>query len=86
LDFLGHHVSSEGIRPIDSKVDIIRHYPIPTTARQLREITGLINFYHYFIPQCAKILQPLKALMAATRPSQRLNWTEEATAAFTNIK
>lgn len=79
LEFLGHHVSSEGIRPLDHKVEVIRKFPQPTTARQLREFVGLINFYHRFIPHCAQILQPLNALLAAARPSQR---SEEATQAF----
>ena len=86
LEFLGHHVSSKGIRPVDTKVEVIRKFPQPTTARHLREFIGLINFYHRFIPHCAQILQPLNTLLAATRPSQPLPWTEETTRAFTNIK
>ena len=39
LEFLGHHVSSQGIRPLDSKVDIIRNFPQPTTVRQLRALS-----------------------------------------------
>ena len=44
LEFLGHHVSSKGIRPLDSKVDIIRQFPLPGSLRQLREFLGLTNF------------------------------------------
>jgi hypothetical protein len=51
LDFLGHHVSSEGIRSLEGKVEAICQFPQPTTARQLRKFVGLINFYHQFIPQ-----------------------------------
>jgi len=86
LEFLGHHVSSEGIRPLDSKVDIVQRFPMPTSVRQLREFLGLVNFYHRFIPHCAQILQPLNTLLTATRSAQQLVWTEEATAAFANIK
>ena len=86
LDFLGHHVSSKGIRPLDSKVEAVVKFPQPTTARQLREFVGLINFYHRFIPHCADILRPLNALLAATRSSQSLSWTEGATKAFIDIK
>ena len=66
LEFLGHHVSDQGICPLDSKVNIVREFPRPTTARQLREFVGLINFYHRFIPHCATILQPLNTLLANT--------------------
>ena len=86
LEFLGHHVSSEGIRPLDSKVDAIRQFPRPSTARQLREFVGLINFYHRFIPHCANVIQPLNALIAKAKPNQRLSWTDEETTAFQKIK
>ena len=86
LDFLSHHVSSQGIRPLDSKVDIIRNFPQPTTARQLREFVGLINFYHRFIPHAAQILQSLNALIPAKHHPQQLVWTDEATTAFTASK
>ena len=43
LDFLGHHVDSEGIRPLDEKVQAIRDFPQPTTQRKLREFLGLVN-------------------------------------------
>ena len=33
LEFLGHHVSSAGIRPREDKVTVIRQFPQPTTPR-----------------------------------------------------
>ena len=53
LDFLGHRVNSNGIRPLEAKVEVIRNFQQPTTQRQLREFLGLINFYRRFIPNCA---------------------------------
>ena len=80
-------MSSQGIRPLDSKVDIIRQFPLPGSLHQLREFLGLINFYHRFIPHCAQILEPLNALLSAPKDrAQHLIWTEKATAAFTEIK
>ena len=64
----------------------MQHFPQPTTARQLREFLGLINFYHRFIPQCAHVLQPLNTMLASTRSSQRLVWTAETTAAYIRAK
>ena len=85
LKFLGHHISSQGIRPLDSKVEVIRNFPTPTSQRQLHEFLGLINFYHRFI--CGAILQPLNALLSSSkRQSQTLSWTEEASTAFADVK
>jgi hypothetical protein len=65
LDFLGHHANSQGIRPLEEKVQVIREFPHPTTHRKLREFLGLVNFYHRYIPDCADILHPLNDLLSA---------------------
>ena len=80
------HISRYGIRPLGSKVDVIRQFPRPVTARKLCEFIGLINFYHRFVPHCADILRPLNAMLARTRPHQQLIWTDETAIAFQEIK
>ncbi|BHF77688.1 hypothetical protein SprV_0602079700 [Sparganum proliferum] len=35
LEFLGHQVDSEGLRPVPSKVEAVRNFPPPTSKRQL---------------------------------------------------
>ena len=59
LDFLCHLVDSSGIHPLPDKVQAVTDFPQPTSRRQLRAFVGLVNFYHRFIPGCARILQPL---------------------------
>ena len=86
LDFLGHHVTSEGICPLPHKVKAMQDFPQPSTHRKLREFLGLINFYHRFIPGCATILKPLNALLTATKGNATLAWDEASTVAFANIK
>ena len=87
LNFLGHRVDANGISPLEEKVQAIRHYPQPTSQRQLREFLGMINFYHRFIPNCAAILEPLNSmLILSTKSKQTLNWTDATTAAFTDTK
>ena len=44
LEFLGYQVSGDGIRPLDSKVEVVRQFPMPNSVRQLREFLGLVNF------------------------------------------
>ena len=50
LEFLGYQVSGDGIHPLDSKVEVVRQFPMPKSIRQLREFLGLVNFYHRFVP------------------------------------
>ena len=87
LDFLRHRVDSNGIRPLEAKVEVIRNFQQPTPQRQLREFLGLINFYRRFIPNCATTMQPLHSLLNHTKcPSDSLEWTDTAVTAFSEIK
>ena len=86
LHFLGHVVNSNGIRPLDEKVSIIRQFPQPNTRRKLREFLGLINFYRRFLPDCARVVQLLNDLLSSTDNSTELHWSSEALTAFTSIK
>uniref|UniRef100_A0A1X7UAL8 Reverse transcriptase/retrotransposon-derived protein RNase H-like domain-containing protein n=1 Tax=Amphimedon queenslandica TaxID=400682 RepID=A0A1X7UAL8_AMPQE len=67
------------------KVHAICNYPQPTTPKQLCQFLGLVNFYHRFIPSCAKILSPLHTLLPSTETGD-LQWTPDALSSFTNIK
>ena len=63
IDFLGHHVTSQGIFPLPSKVAAISGFPRPVQVKQLEEFIGMINFYNRFIPNIASILRPLYATL-----------------------
>ena len=53
LQFLGHVVTANGIKPLPSKVEAIQKYSLPKDAKQLRTSLGMINFYHRFIQNLA---------------------------------
>ena len=59
VEFLGHLVDKNGIRPLPAKVEAITKYPRPTTCSQLLSFLGMINFYRRFIRGAASILKPL---------------------------
>ena len=89
LDFLGHHVSAQGITPLASNVSEIMDYQQPSTTHALRRFLGLVNFYHRFVPHCADILVPLHSLLAShplkPKPAP-LTWNGSALKAFRDIK
>ena len=75
------------IPPLEKKVSAIRDFPQPSSLRKLREFLGLVNFYHRFVPNCAKLLEPLNKLLSSPeKGSRHLAWDEEATTAFKEIK
>ena len=59
-------------------------FPQPQSRHQLRTFLGLINFYHRFIPGCARILDPLNSLL--TSITEHLSWDNTSTQAFIGIK
>ncbi|BHF80779.1 hypothetical protein SprV_0702390700 [Sparganum proliferum] len=67
LDFLGHHVDAQGLRPLFSKVEAIRDFPPPTSKRQLQRFLGMVNFYRRFLPNCADLMLPLTNLLSGPR-------------------
>ena len=88
LDFLGHHIDSQGCHPLPEKVASIRNFPQPHSLKQLRGFLGMVNFYRRFIPHCAAILAPLTDLLRNQphRSRKPLAWSSECTTAFGVIK
>ena len=87
LQFLGHQVDSNGIRPLEAKVQVIRDFPLPKSHRKLCEFLGLVNFYRRFLPHAADLLYPLTQLLGNSNSgTKEVNWTETAQAAFNAAK
>ena len=87
LQFLGHQVDSKGIQQLKTKVQVIQEFPCPDTRKKLRQFLGLVNFYHLLVKNCARIIKPLNDLSTTVKDDVRkLQWNEQATEAFTNIK
>ncbi|GBG74673.1 hypothetical protein CBR_g19081 [Chara braunii] len=45
VDFLGHHVSDQGLQMDDAKITAIAEWPVPTSAKQLHSFLGLTSYY-----------------------------------------
>ena len=88
IEFLGHVITPEGLKPQTNKVDSIRNFPLPTTVKGLRRYVGMVNFYHTFVPHLAEILSPVTALLSCPRGvrDQKIKWTEESKKAFEDSK
>jgi hypothetical protein len=80
LDFLGHRVTPQGIRPMPDRVLDITAYPIPSNRASLQRFLGMINYYHPFLPKIAGLLAPLHA--ASSGRGQEIEWTEKCQATF----
>ncbi|MEC9123562.1 MAG: RNase H-like domain-containing protein, partial [Verrucomicrobiota bacterium] len=86
IDFLGHRVSCEGIRPLPTKVQAITKFPTPSTVKQLEQFIGMMNFYHVFIPKAAEVMKPLYQALSGTPRPKDLEWSAELDQAFVQAK
>ena len=59
LDFLGHFITDEGIKPLQSKDNAILNFPRPANTKSLQEFVGMVNFYRRFLPAAAHKMVPL---------------------------
>ena len=49
LEFSGHQVNSEGIKPLEKKVKASLDLPLPSIRKKLCRFLDLINYYHRFV-------------------------------------
>lgn len=59
IAFLGHIITTEGIKPNPAKIEAIQKFPIPRTNREIKSFIGLLSYYRKFIPDLAKLTKPL---------------------------
>ena len=83
LKFLGHVVSSIGLKVDPSKVSVVMAWPTPTDIRALRSFLGLANYFRRFIKSYAIIVHPLYELLRKNMP---FVWTNARQLAFDSVK
>nr|CAI5823027.1 unnamed protein product [Callosobruchus analis] len=58
VEFLGHIVTTEGIKPNPKKIEAIQKFPIPKTSKEIKSFLGLLGYYRRFINNFAKLTKP----------------------------
>ena len=62
VEYLGHVVTDEGIKPCPKKVAAVKEWKTPTTLKQVRGFLGLASYYRRFIPNFSELASPLTHL------------------------
>ena len=83
LQFLGHVVGKDGVKPDPEKVEKMMNYPEPKNIRELRGVLGLFSYYRRFIKDFAQLADPLYQLLKKDTP---YTWTESQQQAFENLR
>jgi hypothetical protein len=83
IRYLGHYLSSRGIKVIHERVEAIRVFPRPHNLRSLRRFLDMANFYARFIPRFSEKVAPLHGLK---RKGARFVWGTDQQASFDSLK
>ena len=99
--FLGYVLSTDGISANPKKVDAVKNWPVPTSAKELHSFLGLASYYRRFITKFAAIAKCLHSLVGptnvkrktmkepeavATDSDKKFDWTSEHQGAFDLLK
>ena len=83
VKYLGHYVSSSGIRPLPKNVSSVSDFPVPHDKKSLQRFLGAVNYYRSFMKNLADILLPLTAML---KKSAVWTWDTPQSTAFQAAK
>lgn len=83
IEFLGHILSSEGLKPDPSKVRAVKNFPVPRSIIELRSFLGLSGYYRKFIKDYSRIAVPLTELLKINTVCK---WTDKQQDSFNALK
>jgi hypothetical protein len=86
IDFLGHHISTRGIKPNLSKVERILNWPVPQNATDVHSYLGLICYVSAFVPKLADYSSMVTPLTTKDAHKHFPLWIDEHQYAFEAIK
>jgi hypothetical protein len=86
IDFLGHHISTQGIEADGSKVNQILEWAKPLSAKQVQQFLGLVRYISAFLPALAEHTSILTLLTKKECNTVFPTWTAKHTLAFDTIK
>ena len=83
ISFLGHIVTSQGIKMEPGKVAAVKSWPPPTNIHDLRSFLGLAGYYRRFVKNFSTIAAPLGELL---RKDAKFIWSNQHQEAFDKLK
>jgi len=89
VEYLGHMVSADGIKPCDDKLKTVTEWPQLRTPSEARQFLGFTGFYRKFIEKYAQRSSPLREMTkqnAKLDSNGHFEWTPAIEASFNDLK
>lgn len=83
VGYLGHIISSNGVRPDPNKIRAIQNFPSPRTQKNIKQFLGLAGYYRRFIPNFSKTAKPLTDLL---KKDKKFLWQQPQIEAFNTLR
>jgi len=83
IKFLDYVIQSEQIKKNSKKTDAVRNWPSLKQIKKVQAFLKLINYYWKFVPNYAKIAEPLTQLM---HKNEKWHWDKEQKNTFHALK
>lgn len=83
VKYLGHIIGEDTVSPLKDNLIAIKNFPVPQNKKNVRQFLGKVNFYHKYIPQATKTLEPFHRLLRKDTP---FVWSEECQSTFEKLK
>ena len=83
VDFFGHCLSEKGMQPSADKLEALKSIKVPSNAKELQTLLGMVTYLNRFSVKLAQMTVPLREL---TRKHAVFKWEPTHQTAFNNIK
>ena len=83
IEYFGHRITSEGLKPDEGKVKAILDMGPPTDKKELQTLLGMITYLSKFAPHTSDITKPMRDLL---KEDTEFVWDEMQQSALQGIK
>lgn len=88
VEFLGHQISADGVRPLEKRVQAVVNCPQPKTVSELRRFLAWVNVYKRHLPHASHVQMPLRKFLQGNKKNDKtlITWDSESRQAFVKCK
>ena len=83
VDFMGHLLTAQGLKPDPKKVEAILKLPTPKSKEDIERLNGTVNYLAKFLPRLSHVMEPLRRL---TQTGVERHWEDGEEKAFSKVK